>query len=163
MTDSADFLFGANLHRTGWHLDRGPKLILVTVRISEVDDCAFFTIGGSSNGIAVGDFVLIEAAQMHLDIFGPNVKTAARHIFAELFGRGINLGLKKRPDAARATIPPHKAKNRRVFLSIIRGEAIDRSDWKSGRMHGPMRPGRQIVGSDNIVVDPMDRALRFVP
>jgi len=100
---------------------------------------------------------------MHLDIFRPNVEPAARQIFAEFFGRGINLRLEKRPDAARATVPPHKTKNRRVFLSAICGEAIDRSDRKSGRMHGPLRPGRQIVGSDYIVVNPMHRALRFGP
>src|ERR1044071_8325694 len=98
---------------------------------------------------------------MHLDILRPNVETAARHIFAEFFSRWIELGLKKCADPARATVPPHKTKNRRVFLSVVRGEAIDRSDRKPRRMLGPLRPGRQIVGSDDIVINPMHRTSRF--
>jgi hypothetical protein len=100
--------------------------------------------------------MLFQPAQVHIDVLGPDVKSAPGHIRAQLFGWWIVLGLQKRADATRAAFPPHEAEDWRVLLSHIGREPVDRPWRKAGGFIRPIGPGRQIVRSDHIMIDPVN-------
>src|SRR4029077_8302311 len=142
MTDTADFLRGGDLHGAIRHVRRSPELILVAVRIGEINRGAFLAFRGSPYRVRMRDFVLVEPAAVEIDVLGLDVKTASGHISAQLFGWRVDLGLKERADSARSTLPPHEAKYRRILLSHIGREAIDRPWRKAGGFICPVRPAR---------------------
>src|SRR5688500_16524419 len=107
VTDTADFFLGADLHGALRHTHRSPELILIAVRIGEIDGSTLVTVGGCLYRVGVRDFVLIEPAQVRVDVLGPDVESASREILAELFGWRVVLRLQKRADAARSALPPH--------------------------------------------------------
>src|SRR5512141_499447 len=98
---------------------------------------------------------------MLIDIFGPDVEAAARQILTQSFCRRVDFGLKKRADAARSTVPPQKAGYLDIPFPRRSGEADERSSSNPCGVHCPISPGAHIVGSDDIVIDPMNCALRF--
>src|SRR5437660_1960969 len=104
---------------------------------------------------------MIEPAQMCVDILGPDVKSAAREILAQSVCRRVNLGLKERADAAGSTVPPQKAGYLNIPFPRRSGEADERPSSNACGVHCPISPGTHIVGSDDIVIDPMNCALRF--
>ena len=134
MTDAANFFVGADLHGAFGHKHRSPELILIAVRIREIDDRAFVPFSGGPYRISMRDLVLIESSQMFVDVLGPDIKSAAREILAQSFSWRVVLGLKEGADAARAALPPHKAKYRSTLLSHVGRESVDRSDRQAGSM-----------------------------
>ena len=155
MADAADSLIGGDLHGAFGHVQRRPELELIAVGIGEVDDRAFFALGSCFYRVGVHDLVLVEPLKVHVDVFQPDVKAAARQILAQLFGGRVDIRLKKSADAARAAVPPHEAEDRGIFLSVIRGETIDRSDRQSRSVQRPVSPARQVVSADDVMIDPM--------
>src|SRR5262247_3981759 len=141
MTDTPDFLRSGDLHRAFRHLHGSPELILIAVRVGEIDRGTFVALGGCPNRFAVRDLMLFQPTQVHIDVLGSDVKSAPGHIRAQLFGWWIVLGLQKRADATRATIPPHKAEDWRVLLSHIGREPVDRPWRKAGGFIRPIGPG----------------------
>ena len=67
------------------HILSAAELILVTVRIGEIDDRAFLALGRCFNRFGVRDFVLIKPAQVQIDVFVTNVEPATRKILAQFF------------------------------------------------------------------------------
>ena len=105
--------------------DGCPELILVAVRIGEIDDRAVVALGSRPDRVGVRDLVLIEPAQVHVDVLGPDVKAAARQILAQSFGRRVDLGLKECADAARAAVPPQEAGDLDISFPRGSGETDD--------------------------------------
>jgi hypothetical protein len=103
----------------------------------------------------------IEPAQVPIDILSPNVESAARQILTQSPCRWVDLGLKECADAARSTVPPQKAGYLNIPFPCRSGKANERSASKACGVHCPISPGAHIVGSDNIVIDPMNRTFRF--
>ena len=161
MADAADVFRRAHFHRACRHIDRRPKFILIAVRIGEANDRAFIPVGGGLHGIGVGNFMLIEPPQVTLDIFGSDIKAAARHVLAQFLRRRVVFRLKEGADTAGFIVPPHKAKDRRILFAHVGGEPVDRSYWKPSGMHRPITPTGQIVGPDDVVIDPMHCSFRF--
>jgi len=71
--------------------------------------------------------VLLEPAQVRVDVLRADVKSASGHTLAQLFRRRVDFGLEERADTARFTFPPHKAKYRSILFPRYGGEPIDRS------------------------------------
>jgi len=132
-----------------------PELILVTVRIGEIDNRAFVPFSGGPYRIGVRALVLIESSQVLVDVLGPDIKSAAREILAQSFCRRVVLGLKEGADAARAAFPPHEAKYWSIFFPCSSGESVDRSYGKAGGFICPVSPAGQIIRPDDIMIDPM--------
>jgi hypothetical protein len=54
-----------------------PELILIVVRIRQIDDCAFVTLRGCLNWVAMRDLMLVEPAQVHIDVLRSDVEPAS--------------------------------------------------------------------------------------
>src|SRR5687768_12478290 len=108
MTDAADFFVGGDFHGAFGHLRGSPELILIAVRVGQVNGGAFVPFGGCLHRVGVWNLVAIEPAQVHGDIFRMDVKAATRQLLAKFFCRRIDLGLKKPADAARSALPPEE-------------------------------------------------------
>src|SRR5262249_13627483 len=64
MANAADSFGRADLHGAFRHMNWRPELILVAVRIGEIDDRAFVAFRGRLYRIGVWDFMLIEPTQV---------------------------------------------------------------------------------------------------
>jgi hypothetical protein len=105
--------------------------------------------------------VPIEPTEVQVDILGPGVESAARQILADRFRRRVDLGLKKRADAARSTLPPQKARYLDIPFSGRSRKPDERSSSNACGIHCPVGPSAHIVGSDYKMIDPMNCAFRF--
>src|SRR5262245_18944020 len=141
MADTADFLRSGDLHRASRHLQWSPELILIAFGSGEIDRGTFVALGGCPTRFTVRDLMLFQPPKVHIDVLGSDVKSAPGHIRAQLFSWWIVLGLQKRADATRAAVPPHEAEDRRVLLSHIRREPINRPWRKAGGFVRPVSPG----------------------
>ncbi len=65
-------------------MHRSPKLILVAVRIGNIDDRALVTLGGCPYRVRVRDLVLIEPAQVRVDVFRPDKVVERNLILARI-------------------------------------------------------------------------------
>ncbi len=161
VADASDFFRGADFHGAFGHVHWSPELILIAVRIGEIDDRAFFALGGCLDRVRVRYFVPIEPSQVHVDVFGPDVKAATRQILAERFGRWVHLGLKERADAAGAALPPQEAGYFDISFPRLGCKTDERSSSKAGGIHRPVCPRDHVVRSDHKVIDPVNRAFGF--
>src|ERR1051325_5549932 len=129
MADPANLIGRADLHSALRHVHRRPELELIAVRIGEVNHGSLFTLGRSPDRIGMRNFMAIETAQMCIDLLRTNVKAAAWQIFAECLCRREQLGLKKRTDTARSTLPPQE----RSFIDIfVPGSGRESDQWLPG-------------------------------
>jgi len=99
--------------------------------------------------------VLIEPAQVHVDILWPDIKAAARQILAESFGRRVTFRLLERADAARAAVPPQEAGDLNVSFPRGGREPDDGPPGYACGVDCPIYPCAHIIGADDIMIDPM--------
>src|SRR5437016_2532465 len=161
MADAADFLFRGDLHGSFGHMCRCPELVLIAVGIGEINNGPLVAVGSGADWTAMRNLVLIESAQVRVDILGADVEAAPRQILTGSFGRRVDLGLKERADAARPALPPEKGGDFNISLSRRGGESDERSASQADGIHRPVNPGGHIVRAHYKVIDPMNCAAGF--
>ncbi len=155
MADPAHLEGGADLHGPIGHMDRGPKLVLVPVRILKLYGGPLVSFGRYRDGLGVGDAMSVEPSQMLVDFLGPDEETKSGQVFAQSFTRRIYLWLKKGAEAARSILEGKKAVYRGIPFA---GRGRKLSNGLAGNPCGvqrPFDPGGHIVGPHYEMIDPV--------